>query len=236
MGEFEKTLNRLRAAPPLANFNDVRRVFEHFGWEQKRQKGSHVIFTKKGDRPFSIRLMADARSSALMCGNSSTDWDWMTRMTTIPRPTTLEGYLALAYPLDVIADPDGGYVIVYRDLPGCMTQVETLEEVPAAAREIRELWIESEWEDEAVIPLPSYPEEYSGRFNVRLAKSLHRRLAESAEREGVSLNTYVATLLERNDALARVEARFETINRRLGDGPTPPPSRDRRRRTHATTP
>jgi len=115
------------------------------------------------------------------------------------------------YTLNVIADPDGGYVIEYPDLPGCITQVETLEDVPAAANEIRELWIETQYEEGAEIPPPSYPEEYSGRFNLRIPRSLHRRLAESAAREGVSLNQYVMTLLDRNDALARVEQRIASL-------------------------
>lgn len=128
---------------------------------------------------------------------------------------TLEDYLALDYSLDVIADPAGGYVLIYRDLPGCMTQVETLEEVGAAAREIRDLWIETQYEDGFPIPLPSYPEEHSGKFNLRIAKSLHRRLVESAEREGVSLNQYAMSLLDKGDALARVERRLGELELRL---------------------
>ncbi len=41
----------------------------------------------------------------------------------------LAEYLALQYPFNVIAEPEGGYVIVFPDLPGCMTQVETLEDI-----------------------------------------------------------------------------------------------------------
>src|SRR5215216_5880455 len=113
---------------------------------------------------------------------------------------TLDEYLALDYSLDVIADQAGGYTLVYPDLPGCMTQVETLEEVGVAAREIRHLWIQTQYEDGFHIPLPTYSEAYSGRFNVRIAKSLHRRLVESAERDGVSLNQYVMSLLDKGDA------------------------------------
>lgn len=132
-------------------------------------------------------------------------------MNDVRRP--LSEYLAMQYRLNVIADPGGGYVLIYPDLPGCMTQLESLEEVPGAANEVRELWIETEYERGHDIPLPSYPEEYSGRFNIRIPKSLHRRLAESASGEGVSLNAYVTALLERNDALARIEKRLEEFAR-----------------------
>ncbi|MBI2941038.1 MAG: toxin-antitoxin system HicB family antitoxin [Chloroflexi bacterium] len=137
-------------------------------------------------------------------------------MTTAAR-NKLQEYLLLQYPFHVVADPDGGYVILFPDLPGCMTQVERIEEIPAAAEEIRTLWLETEHAAGADIPLPSYPEEYSGKFNVRLPKSLHRKLAEGAERQGVSLNQYMVDLLARGDALARVEQRLARIEERIED-------------------
>jgi len=127
------------------------------------------------------------------------------------QPHSLDTYLALQYPFHVIADPDGGYVVLFPDLPGCITQVENLNEVGQAADEIRSLWIETEYERGADIPLPSYPEEHSGKFNVRLPRSLHRALAESAKREGVSLNQYVLTLLARGDTQARVEHHLQDL-------------------------
>lgn len=127
----------------------------------------------------------------------------------------LKKYMAMDYPINLVADEEGGYVVIYPDLPGCITQVETLEEVPAMAREVFELWVESELEVGHSIPPPSYPEEYSGKFNLRLPKSLHRRLAESAEREGVSLNQYVVSLLESGDALHRLEERLDGIEAAL---------------------
>jgi antitoxin HicB len=136
--------------------------------------------------------------------------NWRTDVTNSLR-RSLSEYLALEYPFNVIADEEGGYVVVFPDLPGCLTQVERIEEIPAAATEARELWIETEYENGAEIPLPSYPEEYSGKFNLRIPKSLHRRLAESAEREGVSLNQYVLSLLQREDTLARVEQKLDAL-------------------------
>ena len=124
----------------------------------------------------------------------------------------LDYYLNLQYPLKAIADELGGYVIVFPDLPGCLTQIETIDELPAMSEEVRHLWIEGEYEDGAEIPEPSYPEEYSGKFNLRIPRSLHRELAESAEDQGVSLNQYVLMLLSRNDALARVERRVDSLS------------------------
>lgn len=66
----------------------------------------------------------------------------------------LDEYLARKYPLSVIAEEEGGYTIVFLDLPGCMSQVESLDEVGAVADEIRVLWIETAYERGQEIPPP----------------------------------------------------------------------------------
>lgn len=58
----------------------------------------------------------------------------------------------LEHGFEVIEDPDGGYVIHFPDLPGCMTQVDRLEEIAGAAQEIHELWVETELAAGAAIP------------------------------------------------------------------------------------
>jgi antitoxin HicB len=127
----------------------------------------------------------------------------------------LEEYLALEYPFTVIADPDGGYVVKFPDLLGCLTQFDQLEDLPAMVEDARRLWIETEYEAGHDIPLPSYPEEYSGKFNLRVPRSLHRSLAEAAEGQGVSLNQYVVALLSRRGTQARLDRRLEAIEERL---------------------
>lgn len=47
------------------------------------------------------------------------------------------------------------------------------------------------------IPEPLAEKEYSGKFVLRLPKSLHRHLAERAQEEGVSLNQLVVSQLAR---------------------------------------
>jgi predicted RNA binding protein YcfA (HicA-like mRNA interferase family) len=48
MSGLDKSIERIKARPSEADFNDVRRVLEAFGWVQARQKGSHLSFTKPG--------------------------------------------------------------------------------------------------------------------------------------------------------------------------------------------
>jgi len=121
-------------------------------------------------------------------------------------------YLDQEYPYLVIPDHvDGGYVIRYPDLPGCITQVDDPAEIASMAEEIKELWLASEHEHGEEIPPPAGGSDYSGKFVVRLPRSLHRSLAEAAEREGVSLNAYVTAVLARSDAQRRIERRREAI-------------------------
>ena len=112
----------------------------------------------------------------------------------------LEYYQKLEYPFNVFADPDGGYFIDFPDLPGCMTQVDNIDEIPYMVEDARMGWMETEYDHDEDIPLPSYMPEYSGKFNVRIPKSLHHLLVDAAERDGVSLNQYVVMLLTRGEA------------------------------------
>jgi len=61
----------------------------------------------------------------------------------------------------------------------------------------KRLWIEAALEEGSYIPEPAPADvgEYSGRFVVRIAKSLHRQLAQRAEQEGTSLNQLIVMLL-----------------------------------------
>jgi antitoxin HicB len=129
----------------------------------------------------------------------------------------LSFYLEQHYPYTVTPDPDDGFVIVFPDLPGCITQVERASEIVTVADEIRELWLETAYAQGLDIPLPRADAAYSGKFVVRVPRSLHRRLAESAEREGVSLNQHVVSLLSMNEAERGVERRLEYLERKAED-------------------
>lgn len=69
---------------------------------------------------------------------------------------SLEYYLSLKYPMSVHPEAEGGYTIIIPDLPGCMSQGETLEEAVNNINEARELWLETVYlSNKKEIPLPS---------------------------------------------------------------------------------
>lgn len=134
-------------------------------------------------------------------------------MTAQSAPAGLESL----YPYRVEPDEEGGYVVVYPDLPGCMTQVEDAAEIGPMAEEIRELWLETAHAHGMPVPPASPTPSYSGKLVMQVPRTLHRDLAESAARENVSLDEYVAMLLARRDSLARVEQRLAELLRDSGN-------------------
>jgi len=111
---------------------------------------------------------------------------------------TVEEYLELPYTIEVVKDENdeySGWFARVVELPGCMTQADSFEELSDMIKDAMIAWIESALEDGQSIPVPRSTEDYSGRFVVRIPKSLHRELVEMAERDGVSLNTFVNVAL-----------------------------------------
>jgi predicted RNase H-like HicB family nuclease len=130
-------------------------------------------------------------------------------------PSSLEDFLALPYRMEITPGDHGGYVVDYPDLLGCVTQVDDLDDAVPMGREVLTGWLEIALEDGAEIPLPRQPHSYSGKFVLRLPKSMHRQLAERAEDEGVSLNQYAVSLLAQGEAFDRIEAQLEGLASQL---------------------
>jgi predicted HicB family RNase H-like nuclease len=74
------------------------------------------------------------------------------------------------------------------ELDGCQSTSDTLEGLYKSLDEAMEGYLEVKMESGLPIPIPETLNKYSGKFVVRLPKSLHQRLAIEAEKEGVSLN------------------------------------------------
>ena len=102
----------------------------------------------------------------------------------------LKYYMNLSYRMEIVEDKDeGGYVLSYPDLPGCMTCSDSLDDLLELAKDAKETWI-------------------SGMlFKLRIPKSLHRSLSIHAKEEGISMNQYCLYLLAKNDTEYKKERR-----------------------------
>ena len=59
----------------------------------------------------------------------------------------IDYYMALPYKMEIVEDKDeGGYVVSYPDLPGCITCGETIETAVANANDAKKAWIEASLE------------------------------------------------------------------------------------------
>ena len=73
--------------------------------------------------------------------------------------TKTEDYLLFPYEMEVKQDTyEGGCVVSFPDLPGCITCADTLEEAVAAAQDAKAEWIAAALQEGIDIPLPpSHP-------------------------------------------------------------------------------
>ena len=114
----------------------------------------------------------------------------------------LNDYMAMPYRMEIVEDRDeGGFVISYPDLPGCITCGETIELAVANAVDAKKAWFEAALEEGIETREPDSLDKYSGQFKLRIPRSLHRRLAEHSQKEGISMNQYCVYLLSRNDVI-----------------------------------
>ena len=106
---------------------------------------------------------------------------------------TVKEYMELPYNINVqlIEDESGRYYVAnVVELLGCHADGETEAEAIASLKEAMESWLECAIDHGNDIPLPKTENEFSGKFIVRIPKTLHRELSQKAEEEGVSLNQY----------------------------------------------
>jgi antitoxin HicB len=110
---------------------------------------------------------------------------------------TLDEYLALPYTIELKKGPVSGWFANVKELPYCMSRgsypEEALQNISQAMRD----WIAFALQCGETIPEPNTDSQFSGKFIVRIPKSLHRQLSEESEREGVSLNAFVSAALAR---------------------------------------
>ena len=112
----------------------------------------------------------------------------------------VDEYMKLPYNyiIQPINDESGNYYYArVLEFDGCQSTGETFNEAYENIKDAMRGWIETKLENGYEVTLPIGYEDFSGKFVVRIPKSLHYRLAVEAEQEGVSLNQYALYKLSR---------------------------------------
>ena len=70
---------------------------------------------------------------------------------------TLEEYMQLPYKMEFVEDKEeGGYTVVFPELPGCLTCGDTIQEAYDNAVEAKREWIHAAIEEGRIIPEPQH--------------------------------------------------------------------------------
>ena len=64
---------------------------------------------------------------------------------------TLEHFLGLPYTIELVPEPEGGWFVSVRELPGCMSQGDTPDEALEMIRDAMRAWIEVALEDGEIV-------------------------------------------------------------------------------------
>lgn len=117
------------------------------------------------------------------------------------QPKTLEEYVALPYTVEILHDRSGertGWFARVVELPGCMTQADTFDELEVMVQDAMQAWIVTALDAGLPVPEPDTGEEYTDQVTVRVPRFLHRELAAAAARDGLSLSAYITATLGRS--------------------------------------
>jgi predicted HicB family RNase H-like nuclease len=98
------------------------------------------------------------------------------------------------------------YEAKVKELPDIAEFAESHEDAYALALDAIIATSEAFAQQGHAMPNPFQPEEeYSGRITLRLPKTLHRKLAEQAHEECVSLNQYMLSVLAQHVGILMVD-------------------------------
>jgi predicted HicB family RNase H-like nuclease len=102
------------------------------------------------------------------------------------------------YTVNIFLDEDGDYLAHFVEIPNVSAFGESPEK---ALGELAIAWQgvkESYQKHGEPVPIAPTRKKYSGQFNVRIDRRLHRALAIEAAKAGVSLNAIVSLKLAKN--------------------------------------
>lgn len=92
-------------------------------------------------------------------------------------------------------ESEGGYSVEIFEFPGCVSQGETLGDALANLEQAAANWIDAMIKVGNSIPSPEAENTYNGKVLLRLPRSIHSRAVRMAQRDGVSLNSFLLTAI-----------------------------------------
>ena len=103
---------------------------------------------------------------------------------------SLDAYQFTVRPLS--KEEGGGYLVEYPDIPGCMSDGETIAEAIANGREALRDCVAVFQESGRKVPKPGIE---AAQWRQRLPRTLYSKLTLQAKNEGVSINSFVTAVI-----------------------------------------
>jgi antitoxin HicB len=125
-------------------------------------------------------------------------------------------YLKRPYARVLRPESDGSFSAEILEFPGCFAAGETGSEALQNLENVAESWILGVLAKNERVPEPLQDREaFSGKLVLRLPRSLHKKAAFAAEREGVSLNQFISACVAEAVGVSSgrdLAARKESLN------------------------
>jgi predicted RNase H-like HicB family nuclease len=115
-------------------------------------------------------------------------------------------YLKQPYGRVVVPEDDGTFRAEIVEFPGCIAVGDTAAEALANLESVAESWLQATIAKGLHVPEPIENTEFSGKLVVRLPKTLHKKAAHAAAREGVSLNQFIVSCIAEQVGARSAEA------------------------------
>lgn len=130
--------------------------------------------------------------------------------------TMVTEILRKPYGRTVMPEPDGTFRAEIIEFPGCIAIGETAVEALTSLEDVATSWLEVAISKKQTIPEPiESVDGFSGKLVVRLPKSLHKKAAHMAAKDGVSLNQFilssVAEQIGGKAVAAQIRQRFAAV-------------------------
>ncbi len=129
------------------------------------------------------------------------------------------------YKMEIIPNiaEDGStyWTVKFPAISGCVGCGDTPEEAIAEANENLEDYLDY-LKEEGIAPPKEigFNQDYSGKIALRLSKSTHQKVAEAAEREGISINSLISSAVEyrlgMNEYDYKIDKKIETLQSLTG--------------------
>jgi predicted HicB family RNase H-like nuclease len=122
--------------------------------------------------------------------------------------TTPAEILKRPYARTVMPEPDGTFRSEIIEFPGCVAIGDTAVAALESLEDVASSWLEAALSKNQPIPAPiEGTEGFSGKLMLRIPKSLHKKAAHIAARDGVSLNQFILSSLSEQIGVRTITAR-----------------------------